>query len=126
MANFECGCRSSCTGIALVTSIIIGVVAAFLRLMAVITVTPAFLWVTLGIAVGYLGILLIGSLFSHNNSGSAGAILAGILGTALLSVVLLAIPFVATSVTGAVLTGLLLFFVSLTLTAVACRVYSRI
>ncbi len=127
MAIFGCGCRNTCTSIAVVTSLIIGVVAAFLRIMAIITVTPAFLWVTFGIAVVYLAILLANALFAPTDATvctakTVTAILAGIVGTVLFSVVLLAIPFAATSVVGAVLTGVLLFFFSLIIAATACLV----
>lgn len=127
MAIFGCGCKNTCTSIAVVASLIIGVVAAFLRIMAVITVTPAFLWVTFGIAVVYLAILLANALFAPTDADACtaktvAAILAGIVGTVLFSVVLLAIPFVATSIVGAILTGVLLFFFSLIITATACLV----
>ncbi len=127
MAPFGCGCKNACTSIAVVASLIIGVVAAFLRIMAVITVTPAFLWVTFGVAVVYLAILLANALFAGANTASCtartiNALLSGIVGTALFSIVLLAIPFVATSIVGAILTGTLLFFFSLIITATACLV----
>ena len=70
MAIFGCSCRNTCTSTAVVASLIIGVIAAFLRFMGMITVTPAFLWVTLGVAIGYLAILLIGALFSENGRGN--------------------------------------------------------
>ena len=54
MYNCSCSCRNSCGALAIIASIIIGVVATVLRITAVITVTPAFLWTTFGIAVGYL------------------------------------------------------------------------
>lgn len=132
MAIFGCGCRNTCTSIAVVASLIIGVVTAFLRIMAIITVTPAFLWVTFGIAVVYLAILLADALFSHNGTEHAciaktvSAILIGILGTILFSVVLLAIPFAATSIIGAIITGTLLFFFSLIITTTTCLVRQRI
>lgn len=127
MAIFGCGCKNTCTSIAVVASLIIGVVAAFLRVMAVITVTPAFLWVTFGIAVVYLAILLADALFAPRDTTVCAAktvntVLAGIVGTVLFSLVLLAIPFVATSIVGAILTGVLLFFFSLIITATACLV----
>lgn len=128
MAIFCCENRTSCTGLAVIASAILGVIAAFLRITAVITVTPAFLWVALGIAVVYLAILL-GTTGCNQSarccrcrSGSLTAVLAGILGTALVSVILLAITFVATSVIGAILVGLLIFFLSLILSATACLV----
>lgn len=131
MAIFGCGCRNTCTSIAVVTSLIIGIVAAFLRFMAVITVTPAFLWVTFGIAIVYLAILLANALFAEGNTTSCAAktvnaLLGGIVGTVLFSVVLLAIPFAATSIIGAILTGVLLFFFSLIITTTACLVKQTI
>ncbi len=127
MAIFGCGCKNTCTSIAVVASLIIGVVATFLRIMAVITVTPAFLWVTFGVAVVYLAILLANTLFAGANAAvctvkAITAILGGIVGTVLFSLVLLAIPFAATSIVGAILTGVLLFFFSLLITATACLV----
>ena len=126
MANMNCCCKADCTGLAVVASIIIGIIAAFLRFSAVITVTPAFLWVTFGIAVVYLAATLLVSLVARG-IGIRGCIcsilpvlLTGILGTILTSVVLLAITFVATSVIGAIITGLLLAFFSITLTTIAC------
>lgn len=122
------GCRNTCTSIAVVAGLIIGVVTAFLRIMAVITVTPAFLWVTFGIAIVYLATLLASALFlkgaaDYSCTGkTVSTILIGILGTVLFSVVLLAIPFVATSIIGAIITGMLLFFFSLIITATACLV----
>ena len=128
MAIFCCENRPSCTSLAVIVSAILGVIAAFLRITAVITVTPAFLWVALGIAVVYLAILL--ATTGCNQSArccrcrgcALTAVLAGILGTALVSVILLAITFVATSIIGAILVGLLIFFLSLILSATACMV----
>ena len=91
-------CRTGCTVIAVVASLIIGIIAAFLRITATITLTPAFLWVLLGIAVVYLAVTLISAaLFRNvccdNLCGIITTLLAGILGTILLSIVLLAIEF---------------------------------
>jgi uncharacterized membrane protein (DUF485 family) len=49
-------------------------------------------------------------------------LLIAILGTVQFSVVLLAVGIVATSVLSAILVGILLFFLTLTLTAAACYV----
>lgn len=128
MSSYGCESRFGCTGIAIVASLIVGIITAFLRITAVITVTPAFLWVLFGIAVVYLADLLLAvSLKKHTASyectcSPLSVLLAGILGTILLSVILLAIEFVATSVIGAVITGALLFFFSLTVSATACLV----
>lgn len=118
-----------CIGAGVVASIIIGIIAAVLRYTAVITLTPAFLWVTLGVALVYLGILLL-TTGGRINAGacvcrSLSAVFAGILGTALTSVILLGITFVATSVLGAIISGALLFFFSLTVTSAVCLIKCR-
>ena len=128
MSIFCCESRQSCVGLAVIASAVLGVVAALLRITAVITVTPAFLWVALGIAIGYLAILLASggccpkAAPCRCGNNTLTAVLAGILGTALVSVILLAVPFAATSIVGAILAGLLILFLSLTVTATACLV----
>lgn len=52
-------------------------------------------------------------------------LLAGLLGTLLLSAILLAVAIIATSVINAILVGLLLFFLVLTLTSSACFIQTR-
>lgn len=120
-------CKPNCVILAIAASLIIGVVTAFLRITAAITLTPAFLWVLLGVAVVYLGVILISGALHHKECCSdlcciITALLSGILGTVLLSIVLLAIEFVATSVIGAILAGALLFFFFLVITLTACLV----
>lgn len=128
MAIFCCENRPSCVTLAVIASAILGVVAALLRITAIITVTPAFLWVALGIAVVYLAVLLAtarccrGICGCRCENGALTALLTGILGTTLTSVVLLAVTFAATSIVGAVLAGLLVLFLSLIVTAAACLV----
>ena len=97
-----CGrCSAGCTLIAIAASLVSGVIAAFLRITAAITVTPAFLWVLLGIAVVYLAVILV-SAATHRNGccedlcSIVSAVLAGIIGTTVLSIVLLGITFAAT------------------------------
>ena len=46
MNCMNCNFKFNCTAIAWIVSAIIGVIAAFLLITAVITVTPVFLWVT--------------------------------------------------------------------------------
>ena len=128
MSECKCECRCDCVGLAVVVSIIIGVIAAFLRITAVITLTPAFLWVTLGVAVVYLAVLLLTSSqicacgIRKCVCSALQALLIAILGTVLLSVVLLGVEFAATSVTGAVLTGLLIAFFSFVMGTTACLI----
>ena len=120
-----CNLKCSCTVLALVAAAIIGVVAAFLQITGVITVAPVFLWVALGIAVVYLGVLV--ATAGRGRDGGCvcrtlGTLLAGILGTALFAVVLLAVGIVATSVVSAILVGVLVFFLVLTIAGSACYV----
>ncbi len=126
MTFFNCDNRFYCPGAALIVSFLIGVIAAFLQITGVISVTSAFLWVVLGIAVVYLAVLLISVAISGDigecGDTSLSTLLAGILGSALFSVILLAVSFTAGSILGAIFVGALLFFLSLTLTSAACLV----
>lgn len=128
MSIFCCENKPSCVSLAVIASAIIGVIAAFLQISAAITVTPAFLWVALGIAIGYLAVLLAttcccqGRKSCKYTNGTLTAVLTGILGTALISVILLAITFAATSIIGAILVGLLILFLSLIVSGTACLV----
>ena len=128
MSKFGCGCRSSCVGLAIVASIIVGIITAFLQFSAIITVAPAFLWVVLGISVVYLAIALITSTIVQGCEAREcicsvlPALLTGILGGVLASLILLAVTFAATSAVGAIITGALVFFLSLTLTSTACLI----
>jgi hypothetical protein len=104
------------------------VVAAFLQISGIITVGTAFLWVAFGIGVVYLGVLAA-AFALRRGAESAGclcrllkAVLVGILGTILVSVILLAVGITATSAISAILVGLLVFFLSLTLTGTACLI----
>lgn len=129
MAFMNCECNCNCTPLAFIASLIIGVVAAFLQITAVITVTPAFLWVLLGIAVGFLAIGVLTSCCNRCNSGcgcnALSGLLVGALGTALVAVILLGVTFAATSVVGAIFTGLLLFFFAFLLGSAACLIRAR-
>ena len=129
MAFLNCDCRCNCTPLAFIASLIIGVVAAFLQITAVITVTPAFLWVLFGIAVGFLGIGVLTADCRRCDSGCScnalSGLLIGALGTALVAVILLGVTFAATSVVGAIFTGLLLFFFAFLLGSAACLIRAR-
>ena len=126
MALFNC--RRDCTLLAVIAALILGVVAAFLQITAAITVTPAFLWVALGIAVGYLGVLPVTTVLTHSTGckpcicNTLRTVLTGILGVILFAVVLLAVGIVATSVVSAILVGLLVAFLTLTFAGSACLV----
>ena len=128
MSNYCCNSRNllGCTGFAIIVSVIIGVITAFLTFTATIAITTTFLWVLFGIAVGYLGLVL--GVFSRGITNSVclcravSTLLVGILGTVLFSVILLAIDIVTASITGAIIIGLLLLAFSLIITSTACAV----
>ena len=114
--------RYNCIDIAILVSIILGIIAAALSATGVIAVTPAFLWVVGGIAVGYLALTVIISAFADCQGFRyiLPVLLTGILGTILLSVILLAVAFTPASIVGAIATGILIIFASLMITATAC------
>ena len=130
MTLFHCNCRYRCALVAVGASVLAGVIAAFLHFAGVFTVTPAFLWVAFGIAIVYLGVLVVSTaLARRTDTGTCvcptlNTLLVGILGTILFSLVLLAVGVVATSVLSAILVGLLLAFFALTVTASVCLVRS--
>ena len=121
------GCRPGCTFIAVVVSLIVGIVTAFLRITGTITLAPAFLQALLVIAVAYLGLTLISGAIYRDGCCEGlcsiiTALLSGVVGTILLAIVLLNIEFAIASVIGAIVTGALLFFFFLTVTSTACLV----
>ncbi len=130
MSNFgcNCGCRWSCTAVAVVVSVIVGIIAAFLQISAVLAVTPMLLWVAFGVAVVYLGLLVLATALIRRREQEVcrcealNGVLAGILGTILFAVVLLVVDVAAAGVVGAILVGLLALFFTLTLTGSACIV----
>lgn len=128
MSMMNCNCRCTCTGVGVIASAVVGVLTAFLQITGVITVATAFLWVALGIAVAYLAVLVVAGALDRSGERSVcrctslNALLAGVLGTVLLSLILLSVGIVETSVASAILVGLLLFFLSLLLTGAACYV----
>lgn len=130
MSLFNCNCErnNTCTAAAVVASIIVGIITAFLQITGVITVTTAFLWVVLGVSVVYLAVLLITAAINGESHvlrclcTALNALLIGILGSALVAVILLATGIVATSIVSAILVGLLLLFAALILTSTACLI----
>ncbi len=125
----NCDCRNDCLIFSLAAAILVGVITAILRFTAIITVTPAFLWATFGIAVVYLALLLVTSLVTNDFETAQCSrcrvlttLLLSLLGTILFSVILLAVTFAATSSVGALLNGILLGFFTLALASSACLV----
>lgn len=127
MTSLNCERRGDCTGFAFIASIIIGVIAAFLQITAVFTLTPVFSIVAFGIAILYLAILLLSTASIHRSSyscacASTRALLLGIAGTILASVILLLVTFAATSVIGAIIVGVLFFSFALLITSTICLI----
>ncbi len=122
--------RCPCVLAAGIVSLIVGIVAAFLQITGMIAIGTPLLWVLLGIAVVYQGLLVVAAALDRSEERCSclcavlRALLAGILGTILFAVILLVVDIAAGSLLGALLTGLLLFSFALTLTASACFVRS--
>ena len=128
MTNNNCSCRITCTGLAIVASIVIGIIAAILRYTAVITLTTPFLWAIFGIALGFIFLLLI---LAPNYRGfssrccvcpNINTALIGAVATIFLALVLVGVTFVATSVIGAIIAGAFIGAFSLTVLSIACLV----
>jgi len=128
MSVCSCHYTRNCSIAALIASLILGVVAAFLQITAVITITPVILWVLFGIAVGLLAVLTLASALLVRCSTCKElcpilrTVQLGILGTVLFAGILLTVGITATSVISAILIGLLLFFFSLALTSLTCYI----
>ena len=125
---FNCGCRNECTVLSVLGGIILGIIAAFLNFTAAITVTPAFLWVLLGIGVVYLALLLPVAAFARSLGIRAclcsilPVTLVSIFALIVLAVVLLGVTFAAASILGAVLVGALVGFFFILIGSTACLV----
>lgn len=123
----NCNYRPSCTFISIAAAVVAAVAAAILQFTAVITLTPVFFIVAFGIAVAYLAVTLITSIFARTSRSccvcdTLAVLLAGILGTILAAVILLAVGFAATSALGAIIVGALAGFFTLTIGTTACLV----
>lgn len=124
-----CGCRTKCdcTIFAVIASVIVGIVAAFLSFSAILAV-PAFVyWIFFGVALVLLAVTLFTAPFICRNKenfclcASLNTFIAGVLGTVLFSLILLLIDLTA-GLLFSLLTGLLFGLFTLTVTSVACIV----
>ena len=111
MSFLCCETKRNCTGIAIIFSVIIAIVAAFLQITATITIAPVALLVAFGIAIAYLAIILVATVLARNADFCRSictvlsTLLFSILGVILFTIILLAIPFAATSIIGAIIVG---------------------
>ena len=101
MTFFNCECKRDCLLLSAITSVVIGIIVAFLRITGVITITPILLIVAFSIAILFLLVALIAAALWGQRIcrtcayTTISGVLTGILGTILLSVILLIIPFAA-------------------------------
>lgn len=120
--------KCNCAIIALVVSLIAGIITAFLQITAAIALTPVFLWILFGISVAVLLTLVLSASLQSttgicsNQCAVLNTVLIGILGTILVSLILIAVGITATSIVSAILIGLLLFFFTMELTTLACYI----
>lgn len=128
MHDCNCSCRCRCGLTALIASLLLGVIAAFLRITGVLNLTTLFLWAAFIIAVVYLAVLILSMAVMGKREACAclytnlRALLAGALGTILFALVLLLIDVAAASVIGAILAGVLIFFFTLMFAGSACLI----
>ncbi|MBQ8001981.1 MAG: hypothetical protein IJ297_00890 [Clostridia bacterium] len=123
----NCSCRPNCIGIAVLASIVIGIIAGFLTVSGMLTVSTPFLWALFAVAVIGLGVILTLSVLSGARAlrcicNAISLLLTGILGTLLTAVILLVIDIATASIAGAIITGLLFLFFTLLITTAACLV----
>lgn len=125
-----CDCKNNrdCTLAAVVASVIIGVVAAFLNFSATITIPLFVYWIFFGVALIFLALSLLVAPFTGRGESrgclctALSTFLFGIFGTVLLSLVLVLVDIAATGLLASVLIGLLFASLALTVTSVACLI----
>ena len=126
MSLFNCQCRSNCTTLAIIASVVIGVIVALLTLTSGIAVGTPLLWVLFGIAVAFLAVALLVSVSLRDEDTrdcvcpTLSLLLTGVLGTILFSLILITIDITTASILGAIITGLLFLSFTLILTTTAC------
>jgi hypothetical protein len=125
-----CGCRTKCDCaiLAVIASVIAGIIATFLTFSGIITIPQFVLWIFFGVALGLLGLSLVAAPFiGKRESGtclcaSLTTFFVGIFGTVLFSLVLVLIDIAAGGIFASILTGLLFGLFTLTITSAACIV----
>ena len=126
MTCLNCESKINCTGIAFITSLILGIIAAFLQITAVIAIPPILLGSAIIVALVFLLVILIAVSLTQTSCRAlcsvVSVLLLGILGSILFAAILLIIDIAATSVIGAILVGLLVFSFSLFILTTACLV----
>lgn len=128
MSMTDCGCRCRCNAASLVASLILGIIAAFLRITGTITLPAVLLWAALGVAAVYLPVLLLTMAILGGSERcpclcvNLKTLVLSALGVILLGLILLLIEFATTSIIGAILTGLFVFALIALFAGTACQV----
>lgn len=128
MTISNCETKINCTGIAIITSLILGIIAAFLQITAVIAIPVVLLQSIIIIALAFLLTTLIAVSLTqattscHTQCSILSVLSLGILGSILFAIILLIIDVAAASVIGAILVGLLVFSFSLLLFTTVCLI----
>ena len=123
-----CKTKCDCTLIAVIASVIAGIIAAFLNFSAVIAVPQPLLWVFFGVALGLLGIALAAAPFTcrcENKEcfcASVTSFLVGVFGAVAVALVLLLVDLAAGGLVASLVTGLLFGFFALAITSAGCLV----
>lgn len=125
MTNQNCGYKLDCVALSIFLSIIVTITAAILRYTAIITLTPVFLWVALGVAVGFLFAAFLKPGNCCINACKKIPLWLLIIGSGIVIVtaaILLSVTFAATSLIGAIISGLLIGGLTLMGSSIICHI----
>ena len=128
MGLFNCSCKTSCTGLGVLASLVAGVVTLILTITGRIAISTLFAQVGFVVAFIFLLLTILVSLYLSDCSLKEGccicrglsALHLGIFGTVITSLALLGIGFAATSFVGAFVYGAFAFFFVLIVTSAIC------
>lgn len=124
--------RRACTLCSVLSGMMFGMTAAFLRFRGLIAFSPVFLWTLLIASSAYLAVLAAAWGFANHGGDRkrggtvANALLVGVAGTVLFSALLLGLGCAASTGLSAVLGGLLIAFFSLSVTNTICLIRIRL
>lgn len=128
LINCDRKCRCVCTICSILSSVIFGIVAAILRFRGLIAFSPVFLWSVLAVSVVVLVVVIAALAYGNQlreckwKCAMLNTLLAGVLGTVLLSILLLGLGCIRSVGLSAVSGGALTAFFALTVTSTACFV----
>ncbi len=127
MGFFNCNCKTGCTVLGFIISLIAGIVTLILTITGTIAILPLFLWIGFGIAVGLLIVTFLVAAFTDEERKERSCICKtlttlqfGALGAILTALVLLAVDFGGISVAAAITYGAFIFSFVLLITSVIC------